>query len=91
MRYRLDLDYTLMVLPEKSPFHKVVSVELLLDVGESLAFVSLSNLFLKEPSGMTLSRSPSSSCVHGLLLRVWGQLQRKAPAVLPPLESQRRP
>lgn len=45
MRYRLDLNYTLMVLPEKSPFHKVVSVELLMDVGESLAFVSLSNLF----------------------------------------------
>ncbi|XP_075906731.1 uncharacterized protein LOC142904490 [Nelusetta ayraudi] len=32
MRYRLDLNYTLMVLPARSPFHKVVSVELLMDV-----------------------------------------------------------
>lgn len=38
MRYRLDINYTLMVLPEKSPFHQVESAELLLDVGEWLAF-----------------------------------------------------
>lgn len=91
MSYRLDINYTLMILPEKSPFHKVASAELLMDVCESLTFVSLSNPFLNEPSGMTLSRSPSSSCVHGLLLRVWGQLQRKTPAVVPHLEAQRRP
>lgn len=91
MRYRLDINYTLTVLSEKKPFHHVASVELLMDVGESLVFVSPSNLFLKEPSGMTLSRSPSSSCVHVVLLRVRGHLQRQAPAVLPPLEAQRRP
>lgn len=40
MHFRLDINYTLMVLPEKRQFHQVVSAELQLDVGELLAFVS---------------------------------------------------
>lgn len=40
MHFRLDINYTLTVLPEKSQFHQVASVELLLDVGELLTFVS---------------------------------------------------
>lgn len=40
MHFRLGINYTLMVLPEKKQFHQVASAELLLNVGESLAFVS---------------------------------------------------
>lgn len=69
MRYRLDLNYTLMVLPARSPFHKVVSVELLMDVGESLAFVSFKPVFKRTqrhdavtlPQFLLCSRPPALS------------------------------
>lgn len=34
MHFRLNINYTLVVMPERRPFYQVGSVELLMDVGE---------------------------------------------------------
>lgn len=53
MHFRLNINYTLVVMPERRPFYQVASVELLMDVGESLFFCTS----LKEASCMTVAPS----------------------------------
>lgn len=52
MRYNLDVNYTLTVLPEETQFHHLASVELLMDVCESL-FISILKFPLKAAAAAT--------------------------------------